>query len=280
MLVLALTSFCFSDEKYIVLSASGNEIGSYEYTSTGPETVSFYTPVSRSVVVMNRYNPNKVSYTVSSPNIASQTPNPPVFDFHNGNAKITVTFKEQATVSFGFAGIPFEMCPNVTVITTVNFTHTEEVSEPTSKCWLYAPASKHASYKVTENKLTKEMRLVLYHMAINGNAYDSYGNDGRVNTQWQGDSGTPWLFKLTTPATISTKGSITFSGKADIESGVESEMLKVDQMATKFDEQLAGKIESQWWIPVIGCASPVFLLVTWAVAIYRLKRQAAADDAP
>lgn len=281
MLVLALAAFCFSDEKYVVFSPNSNTIGYYEYTSTGPETVAFYTPVSRCVVVMNRYDESKVSYTVSSPTIVSQTPNPPVFDFRNGNAKVTVTFHEKATVSFSFAGIPFAMCPDVTVITTLNFTHTEVVSEPTGKCWLFAPASTQVWYKVTENSLSSEMSLALYHMTINDNAYDSFGSDGRVNNQWEGNSSTPWLFKLTTRATVSTSGSVTFNGRADLASGVsENELLEVEQTATKFDEQVLGKIENQWWIPVLGCASPVFLLVTWAVTIYRVKRQSAADDAP
>lgn len=277
--MLALLTAAACGEKYVVFTSASNSIGSYEYTSEGAETVSFYTPVSRFIVIMNRYDPSKVSYTVSSPTIKSESPDPPVFHFRNGNAKITVTFHEPTTVSFGFAGIPSSQCENITVISKHEFTHTEAVTTSTEKCWLFAPASAHASYKVTDNQLTTQMRLALYHMTINDNAYDSFGGDGRTSTQWEGNSATPWLFRLSTTASVTGSGSITFQGRAEKPEGVpDSDLVAIEAAPFKFQERAVGAIENQWWIPVIGCAAPIFLLVAWSVGVYRVHKQSSSGS--
>lgn len=243
-------------------------------------------PYMRSIIAFSQRGPNvQINYT-----------SPAGSTFHNGVAfhggslflpegdcEFSIFIPKGETIIIAYASLRYMACSNIKVSTISNMNHTFQYKDSfteavTDICILYAPSSMESRFRIEDGtNLGENQALYVYNHIMNNAWYDKYTNDEASG--WSATSQKPWLFRFQVSNEAADSSVLTtHSIKVQCESTKEMLINSLEYFEEPEKPKVVqpGKFKNNLLIPILGCAFPILLLVSWLFATITLIRKGPA----
>ena len=250
-------------------------INSLKYQLKSSEAFSFYTPNQKYLVALTKIDKDATSIYVASPfngNLEEVTDGRPLY-FPSGNSKIVIKPKKDTEIKFATVSIPSKVSCIDGIRTIIDEYDNTSIKLSVNKsgtdyCMFYACDTKEHYYKISENNLLGESKIMAYRYDISSNAFESYTSKGELQKYVSSDN--PWFYRLTSSSNENEVGAnilLEIYGKKD---NANEEQLQKYNGYPKTCKLTNSNQYSKWYLPILGSVAPIILLVSFVYTFFNL----------
>ena len=255
-----------------------HDISTFEYKATEDVKLTVISPRMFDFVISLRAkigNPT-INYAcpVGSPPVLFNETEAP-YRFTSGDVEFIVEMKKGEYIEFSYATLLPVACETMKVVSKSPYNFSFDASQNNRKdCVFFTPSAKRVNYVIeysVEGDSTTNIISVYQDEMVHNKKYASY-SAGNGSTSFSSID-KPNVFIFQTGRDHSGFINVSLSQGTPIENAVEL----IDKATTPVSLKPLGHLKMDYWLPVIGTAPSVLLLVSFAYGCFRIMKKKPID---